>query len=342
MSRDASSLENIPFRRAEVKIYSKDFENTFTHVFEKPPKDYETDDKVPMSVLMSKNIVAQSWYQLRTGEVDQISIPWNIKPALPKPGGQWSHGWLPTSRLYIGALRNWRLSQQFQYSEQALDNLFQEALTNLWHTYSAKLLSEVRKVQESGLANILQAVLGPQNKVGPERRLDAATARERVITFLNRQGAGGKLGSLKDFEKRYANDPRIISVAEHIDKVESAIEVATAPRAKLQELIQRMFSGPKKLSFTDTAISVLSEDGRDIGLRSLSSGEKHVLRIFAEAINLRSDSLLIDEPEISLHIDWQRALIKSLITLNPDCQLILATHSPEIMAEIDDKYIYQL
>ena len=172
--------------------------------------------------------------------------------------------------------------------------------------------------------------------------MDAATARERVITFLNRQGAGGKLGSLEDFEKRYASDPRIVSVAEHIDKVEADIEVATAPRVRLEALIQRMFSGQKKLSFTDTTIKVLADGERDIGLRSLSSGEKHALRIFAEALRVGFSTLLIDEPEISLHIDWQRELIKSIHTLNPEAQLVLATHSPEIMAEIDDKYIHQL
>jgi predicted ATP-dependent endonuclease of OLD family len=57
---------------------------------------------------------------------------------------------------------------------------------------------------------------------------------------------------------------------------------------------------------------------------------------------VESSTLLIDEPEISLHIDWQRELIKSIQTLSPNLQLILATHSPEIMAEVDDKYIHQL
>ena len=339
------SVENVPFKRAEVKIYSKDYDRVFTHVFEKPRLENRPEQTTEESSLPSPEDLALGLeqYQLRLQMLESTSNPWQITPALPKgSSGRWTHGWLPTSRLYFGNPANWRRAQEFGFSEHALDNLFQEALTTLWSTYSARLLSEVRKVQEAGLSNILQAVLRPQSKVGPQRRLDAATAHERVITFLNRQGAGGKLGSLEDFEKLYASDPRIVSVAEHIDKVETHIEVATAPRARLEALIQRMFSGQKKLSFTDTTIKVLADGERDIGLRSLSSGEKHALRIFAEALRVKYNTLLIDEPEISLHIDWQRELIKSIHTLSPEAQLVLATHSPEIMAEIDDKYIHQL
>jgi predicted ATP-dependent endonuclease of OLD family len=53
-------------------------------------------------------------------------------------------------------------------------------------------------------------------------------------------------------------------------------------------------------------------------------------------------TILIDEPEISLHIDWQRTLIKNLRILNPEAQIIVATHSPEIMAEVEDKYIHEI
>ena len=40
--------------------------------------------------------------------------------------------------------------------------------------------------------------------------------------------------------------------------------------------------------------------------------------------------LLMDEPEISLHLRWQYELINIIRTLNPNCQVIIATHSPSI------------
>ena len=40
--------------------------------------------------------------------------------------------------------------------------------------------------------------------------------------------------------------------------------------------------------------------------------------------------LLMDEPEISLHYEWQKRLIEIIRELNPNVQLIIATHSPFI------------
>ena len=43
--------------------------------------------------------------------------------------------------------------------------------------------------------------------------------------------------------------------------------------------------------------------------------------------------LIMDEPEISKHIDWQRELLNNLKKLNPNCQIILATHSPGVIMD---------
>jgi len=39
-----------------------------------------------------------------------------------------------------------------------------------------------------------------------------------------------------------------------------------------------------------------------------------------------------DEPELSLHVGWQEKLLPSLRTLNPNSQIIVATHSPDIVS----------
>ena len=41
--------------------------------------------------------------------------------------------------------------------------------------------------------------------------------------------------------------------------------------------------------------------------------------------------LFMDEPEISLHIDWQQRLIDLILELNPNVQIILTTHSPAVI-----------
>ena len=43
--------------------------------------------------------------------------------------------------------------------------------------------------------------------------------------------------------------------------------------------------------------------------------------------------LFMDEPEISLHIDWQQRLIGLVHDLNPNAQIILTTHSPAVIMD---------
>lgn len=67
----------------------------------------------------------------------------------------------------------------------------------------------------------------------------------------------------------------------------------------------------------------------------LSSGEKQIIVILLTVLvqDNKPAILFMDEPEISLHIDWQRKLIQYIKELNPNVQIILATHSPGIILE---------
>jgi len=47
--------------------------------------------------------------------------------------------------------------------------------------------------------------------------------------------------------------------------------------------------------------------------------------------------VLIDEPEISLHVDWQRLLLKKMSEQLRDRQVIACTHSPVIGADYEDR-----
>jgi predicted ATPase len=67
----------------------------------------------------------------------------------------------------------------------------------------------------------------------------------------------------------------------------------------------------------------------------LSSGEKQLIILLTEALlQKRKETIfLADEPELSLHISWQRKILPSLNELNPNAQIIVATHSPEIVGK---------
>lgn len=67
----------------------------------------------------------------------------------------------------------------------------------------------------------------------------------------------------------------------------------------------------------------------------LSSGEKQMLVILLTVLveDLQPCVLFMDEPEISLHIDWQQRLIGLIRELNPNAQIVLTTHSPAVIMD---------
>ncbi len=75
--------------------------------------------------------------------------------------------------------------------------------------------------------------------------------------------------------------------------------------------------------------------------RQLSSGEKRLLTLLSNLAsnNTKNIVYLIDKPEYSLHIDWQLKLVDALFQLNPKVQLIITTHSPDIISHYDSKAI---
>jgi len=78
-----------------------------------------------------------------------------------------------------------------------------------------------------------------------------------------------------------------------------------------------------------------TSDGQSISPADLSSGEQHELVLNYELLfKVQPNSLiLIDEPELSLHVVWQQQFLKDLqeIIKLAGFDVLLATHSPEII-----------
>ena len=93
------------------------------------------------------------------------------------------------------------------------------------------------------------------------------------------------------------------------------------------------------ICFISTVVKKDANEYESIPLSSLSSGEQNELILFYRLIfDSKSDDLiLIDEPELSLHISWQNKFIKDLkeVTSINDVSIVIATHSPDI---IDDNW----
>jgi ABC-type lipoprotein export system ATPase subunit len=89
----------------------------------------------------------------------------------------------------------------------------------------------------------------------------------------------------------------------------------------------------KKIESDKNNEIVFHKDGEILTPYQLSSGEKQVLIILLSVLIQDNQPyiLIMDEPEISLHIDWQENLIKVIRELNNNVQIILTTHSPALV-----------
>lgn len=82
-------------------------------------------------------------------------------------------------------------------------------------------------------------------------------------------------------------------------------------------------------------VYIQTRDARNYRLGSLSSGERQVLTMLFSATRMSGATgmFLIDEPELSLHVDWQRIILGELMAQANGRQIVACTHSPEVGAD---------
>ena len=107
------------------------------------------------------------------------------------------------------------------------------------------------------------------------------------------------------------------------------------PKRKFQDMIDELFSYTHKTIDRKSNDIVFYQNGERLLPYKLSSGEKQMLVILLTVL-VRDDDhcvLFMDEPEASLHIEWQQKLIGMIRRMNPNVQLLLTTHSPAVIME---------
>lgn len=100
-----------------------------------------------------------------------------------------------------------------------------------------------------------------------------------------------------------------------------------------QNLIDNLFNDTgKKINRKSNEI-LFEQEGDELTPYQLSSGEKQMLVILLTVLvqDNQPYALFMDEPEISLHVEWQQQLILLIRQLNPNAQIILTTHSPAVI-----------
>ena len=134
---------------------------------------------------------------------------------------------------------------------------------------------------------------------------------------------------------------------EQLELTASLLEMATKWPTDARETSNRLdllihllngyFDLKQVIPHDDQGLVIVASDEDLIPLDSLSSGEQHLLVLFSTLLfDVPEGSLvLIDEPELSLHVTWQREFLDDLqqIAAIADINVLLATHSPQLINE---------
>lgn len=112
-----------------------------------------------------------------------------------------------------------------------------------------------------------------------------------------------------------------------------AAQQLSRQKTRFQDMVDELFADTgKRIVRTENEIR-FTQIGETLLPYQLSSGEKQLLVILLTVLveDQQHYVLFMDEPEVSLHIEWQKRLIDLILELNPNVQIILTTHSPAVI-----------
>jgi predicted ATP-dependent endonuclease of OLD family len=193
-------------------------------------------------------------------------------------------------------------------------------------------------IVESYVSNFIaraESALDKFNKLNSdrERRAEGAQRREPPTSEQMR--------ILNDFFMVSQKISDSSKVADLASKLQERLDEILLKRNLFVQTANNLYSKKKMIINDSNEILFETLSGKILTPQALSSGEKQMLVLLSEMFlqNDQKSIMIADEPELSLHLLWQETLIDSLKNLNPFGQIIVATHSPDIVGGREDRVI---
>ncbi|HMQ99674.1 MAG TPA: AAA family ATPase [Ignavibacteria bacterium] len=124
----------------------------------------------------------------------------------------------------------------------------------------------------------------------------------------------------------------------YIEGIQARLEALSSVQTVIYKFVSSVntYFKDKVINYhLSSGFRIFDKENVKLDLNKLSSGEKQMLILFCNAITANDEGtiFIIDEPEISLNIKWQRELLMTLLNFSSDgkVQFILATHSIELL-----------
>lgn len=254
-----------------------------------------------------------------------------------------------------------------EYITNSIDSKLEELLGDLT-SYQLQLETEMTKYSKGFQENVLKTMLFNENfdHVNISQKIDlniksirvglkqayrelkildekTSTQIENHINAISKAAESINKHVLDKSQGLYPNDVTPLTVLKRTERI---IELSSQLEENKKKIIKPIdeylniineFNENKQFKLNEDSEGGLTvyKDGSKIPIDQLSSGEKQLIILLTETLlQKQSQTIFIaDEPELSLHIEWQRKIIPSIKKLNPNAQIIVATHSPEIVGK---------
>ncbi|APH70883.1 AAA family ATPase [Aquibium oceanicum] len=148
------------------------------------------------------------------------------------------------------------------------------------------------------------------------------------------------LNSIIQWSNNHSHLRRIKIISDTVSKYTRQRYELMQPIQNFLSLVNQFFEDSgKRILFGDRGYIYIDIDGiqEEKNINYLSSGEAQIFVILTHLsfhpLAAKDNVFIIDEPELSLHVQWQELFVDSIISANPHIQYVLATHSPSIILD---------
>lgn len=246
---------------------------------------------------------------------------------------------IQTQRLYKTEYNNERDHRKLEYMVDAYSNELVDLLRKNNNTFTSTSI----QLDSTFPIRLLKALKKPKEVEYISEIIDEINSLNQYRSLLSTVGIIDKQDDeVINKSLETLNNPSALSILDlYITDNKQKLDVFRDTAQKLNLLLQiinKRFKHKRLFIDKETGFVIKSKsENKDIAVKKLSSGEQNELIIFYNLLfkSTKGDIVLIDEPEISLHIAWQQQLITDLkeIAKETGISLLISTHSPDIIGD---------
>lgn len=286
------------------------------------------------------------WLDRRTSSIiDTETLLQNVLPSLPEFSDSFLSVKVPDI-LDVYFIREQRLLRPFQPDKRrkihGLNYVIEEDFGKTIEEYAKELREAIEGTlaRSSRITQELDSSF-PRRLFDQQEQISEADFNQRFGRVKEIQNALGKYGLFDTKEDSHPTykleNAKALYV--YIDDIEKKLSVFSGFLDKLKiftDILNERRLTFKRIDISkDDGFKFSTEHGKPLALADLSSGEQQeVVLLYELLFKVKPGTLvLIDEPELSLHVAWQKQFLDDLFKIIElqKINVIIATHSPQII-----------